>query len=203
MTQEDFDALQKRARAKHGIPEPDPPQSIVFTHTDELPDGTRISRDVTREVLAFNAELRNKYGAKRTKYNGRTYDSALEARAARRLDLLVTCGELVSWDPQVTVVIYAKNDVPGLGWFVREKSKHPLKMPNESLMRCRLDFRLRHPDGRVTFLEVKGYGVRDWALRERILRMAGVPLEVQGGKRQRRAKAIRSGSGAGSAASRG
>lgn len=141
MTQDEFDALQWRARAKHGIPEPDPPQEIKFV---QMP-------------------RRNKYNARKTSYNGRRYDSAMEARAARRLDMLVSTGKLASWKPQVAVVVAW----PGT---------------HEVVLRCRLDFQLTHTDGRVTYLEVKGVRTEAWVLRHRILRLAGIPLEVEGGK---------------------
>lgn len=39
----------------------------------------------------------NKYGAKRTVYNGQTYDSKREAARAAELDLLVKARELRGW----------------------------------------------------------------------------------------------------------
>jgi hypothetical protein len=45
---------------------------------------------------------RNKFGAVRTQYNGRTYDSKVEARYAVKLDLLKSAGEIRSWIAQPT-----------------------------------------------------------------------------------------------------
>ena len=109
----------------------------------------------------------SKYGAIRTEYRGRLFDSKAEARAAAGLDLRVAAGEILRWEPQAVVEIFW----PGT---------------ETRVLRARLDFRLFWPDGRVSYLEVKGYRVRDWPLRERILRAAGVSLEVVGGKRRKR-----------------
>jgi hypothetical protein len=158
MTQEDFDALQKRARAKHRIPEPDPPQAITY-HADEPPAHLTLEK------------ARNKYGARKTWYKGRRFDSAMEARAARRLDLLVTCGELVEWEPQVMIRVFV--NAGRLDW------QEGGEAPERVIMRSKVDFRLTHPDGRVTYLEVKGYKVRDWPLRARLFKAAGVPIEVE------------------------
>ena len=45
-------------------------------------------------------ERRNKYNAKRTEHNGRTYASKAEAEYAATLDALQAAGEVVCWIPQ-------------------------------------------------------------------------------------------------------
>ena len=44
---------------------------------------------------------KHKYNAKRTKYNGRTYDSKAEAEYAMNLDWKLKAGDIHYWTPQV------------------------------------------------------------------------------------------------------
>ena len=80
---------------------------------------------------------KNRYGsvAKRTEYNGRTYDSKWEAKCAATLDLLVKARRMDFWLPQVKVPLgpdfdtrvdflcfdgCANNEIPG-AYFVEAK----------------------------------------------------------------------------------
>lgn len=119
---------------------------------------------------------RNKYGAKRTEYDGRTYDSKAEAEYAMRLDLRVKAGEILFWKPQQTVYVEVG---PGswMYWRPAEALQHE---GARLLLRCRLDFLVWTVDHEPEYHEVKGYRVRDWVLRRRILKLAGVPLVVSG-----------------------
>lgn len=121
--------------------------------------GARTSDESLGSPPAPAASPRNKYGAKRTQYNGVWYASKLEAKHAALLDLRVMAGDIKSWRRQVPVIV----NWPGT---------------EDMVLRCRVDFEITHNDGSVTFLECKGYKVRDWPLRFRILKLAGVPLEV-------------------------
>lgn len=52
----------------------------------------------TEQFAAMLAKpKRSKYGAVRTEYNGRSYDSKAEAAYAARLDMLAACGEIDWW----------------------------------------------------------------------------------------------------------
>lgn len=57
------------------------------------------------EAQALLAKKRSKYGAKKTMYEGRLYDSSKEANFAMTLDLLKGAVDpafrVVSWEPQV------------------------------------------------------------------------------------------------------
>jgi hypothetical protein len=55
---------------------------------------------VTRIVLAGN-----KYGARKTEYNGRLYDSKKEAAYAQGLDVLEKAGVVAVWIPQFKIDI--------------------------------------------------------------------------------------------------
>ena len=126
---------------------------------------------------------RNKYGAQRTEYDGRTYDSKAEAEYAMRLDLRVRAGEIAGWGRQPTVVVCTLENGSGLSWRYRPMRGSRLDSLEQGekdrlVLQCRLDFRVWRAEGGHEFHEVKGYRVRDWPLRERILRLAGVPLVV-------------------------
>jgi len=60
--------------------------------------------------MSFYIQRRaNKYGAKKTVYNGRQYDSKGEAGLASEIDLLVKAGDVVKVEPQKRFALYAKN----------------------------------------------------------------------------------------------
>lgn len=137
-------------------------------------------------VVSEPPPARNKYGAKRTEYAGRRYDSKAEAEHAMKLDLRVKAGDLLGWVSQPTIIVCLLKDDPGMGWRWRPhrsgKNKRLMPLyPGEAerlVLQCRLDFLVTDSLGRLELHEVKGYRVRDWPLRERILRLAGVPLVV-------------------------
>lgn len=141
---------------------------VKWTEAEVAAVLARMGRNRTPSVASEDAP-RSKYGAKKTEYRGTLYDSKAESRMAAQLDVRVAAGELLRWEGQSKVVIVW----PGSDTVV---------------MRCRLDFKLFWPDGRETYLEVKGCRVRDWPLRERLLRAAGVTLDVQypGGNQRRK-----------------
>lgn len=78
----------------------------------------------------------NKYGARKTEYNGRKYDSMKEAEYAQNLDFLKRAGEIVGWEPQVRI---------------------PLVVREKKICVYVLDFRVEHNDGTIEWVEVKGY----------------------------------------------
>lgn len=51
----------------------------------------------------------NKYGNKKTKFNGRFYDSKHEASVASEIDFLVKAGEVLEVQPQRTYPLHGKN----------------------------------------------------------------------------------------------
>lgn len=97
--------------------------------------------------------------ARRTSYNGRVYASGAEAARAVDLDILLRLGEILSWEAQPLVIILW----PGT---------------DQVLLRYRADFRVMGLDRRYWYEEIKGRRFRDWPVRERILRCAGLPLRV-------------------------
>lgn len=89
----------------------------------------------------------NKYGARKTEYNGRRYDSALEARHAQNLDLQVKAGLIKSYEPQV---------------------HFQLHVAGKLITTYRPDFLLTRTDGSQEIHECKGRPARDWAMRKKL-----------------------------------
>lgn len=76
----------------------------------------------------------NKYGAKKTDYNGHKYHSKKEADYARSLDWKLKTGEILKWDRQVSMQITVNG---------------------EKICRYICDFVVTYPD-RVEHIDVKG-----------------------------------------------
>lgn len=55
-------------------------------------------------------EARNKYGARKTVYGGRTYHSAAEAKQAAELDILLKAKKIKYWQPQASRPIYVNGE---------------------------------------------------------------------------------------------
>jgi hypothetical protein len=87
----------------------------------------------------------NKYGAKRTAFNGRHYDSKHEAGIAQEIQLLVRAGEVVKVEPQQTFALYAKNGT--------------------RICTHRPDFLLTFKDAHQEVWEAKGYPTPVWQLK--------------------------------------
>jgi hypothetical protein len=87
----------------------------------------------------------NKYGAKKTAFNGRVYDSKHEAGVAADIELLVKSGEVVKVEPQRTFNLYGKNGA--------------------RICTHRPDFLLSFKDGHQEIWEAKGMATPIWNLK--------------------------------------
>ena len=94
-----------------------------------------------------NFSRKNKYNARKTKYNGRYYDSALEAAYAENLDWLIKAGEIEKWEPQHKIDLRV-NEVHIANYYV--------------------DFKVFYPDGHHEYHEVKGYETDVWRMKWRL-----------------------------------
>lgn len=90
----------------------------------------------------------NKYGAKKTIYEGRKYDSKLEAAVAQEIDLLSRAGEVTRVEPQKTFGLYAKN--------------------GSKICNHRVDFALTFKDGHQEVWEAKGFATEIWRLKRKL-----------------------------------
>ncbi|MFA7360792.1 MAG: DUF1064 domain-containing protein [Candidatus Kapaibacterium sp.] len=84
--------------------------------------------------------MSNKYRNKRIHYNNVPYDSKLEAKEAKELDLKVKLGLITHWERQV---------------------RTPLEVYGFLICTYVVDFIAYHKDGRKEYIEVKGYQTRD------------------------------------------
>jgi hypothetical protein len=109
----------------------------------------RSRADKMNRPAAFNTSLyrRNKYRNRWTGYAGAKYASAKEAKFAAELDLLVRAGEIASW---------------------RRQCRIPLVVNGVTVTTYVVDFEIRHNDGTVEFVEVKGHPTPEWKLKWRL-----------------------------------
>lgn len=91
----------------------------------------------------------NKYGAKKTEYNGVTYDSKFEAEYAQTLDLRVKAGDILNYQRQVPF---------------------PLEVNGQFIGKYVMDFVVYHPDARIELVEIKGFETAVYKLKAKLLR---------------------------------
>ncbi len=92
---------------------------------------------------------KNKYGNKKTVYNGIKYDSKKEAEYAFRLDVLKKSGEVNRWERQINY----KLEVQGI-----------------KICSYRLDFKVYYSDGRIEYVDVKGYRTTEYKIKAKLMR---------------------------------
>jgi len=101
----------------------------------------------------------NKFGAKKTEYNGRKYDSKLEARVAQELDLRMKSGEFIEVTPQFRIKLYV---------YLPDNKK-------ADLFTYVCDFRCTRPDGSYLLVEAKGMETSLFRVKKRILDLVWLP----------------------------
>lgn len=91
----------------------------------------------------FNALLdaksgtkKNKFGAKKTEYKDRVYDSSKEAKRAFELDAMLRAGEIKK---------------------IEHQPVYDIVINGELVCKYKADFRIEYADGRVVVEDVKGY----------------------------------------------
>ena len=104
----------------------------------------------------------NKYGAKRTEYNGRKYDSKYEAGVAAELDLRLKAGDIVAIDPQFKLEM----------WCYREDGEPAFKVSHK------VDFRVTNKDGSYELIEAKGVETTDYRWRRKFLEEIFLPANL-------------------------
>jgi len=95
----------------------------------------------------FSNRRKNKFNAKKTQYNGRYYDSVLEANYAEKLDWLIKAGEVKEVVPQYKISL----DVNGV-----------------HIANYYMDFKVVLSDGRIEMHEVKGFETPVWRMKWRL-----------------------------------
>ncbi len=101
----------------------------------------------------------NKYGAKRSEFKGRHYDSKFEAGVAQELDLRLKAGDIKAVEPQFKVEV----------WCYRENGLKAFKISHK------IDFRIEHKDGSYELIEAKGVETPDYRWRRKFLEEIWLP----------------------------
>ena len=86
----------------------------------------------------------NKYGAKKTVYNGITYHSKFEAEYAQKLDWRLKAGDIGYWKRQIKI---------------------PLDVNGEHICNYFIDFSITHNTGYIELVEIKGMETTIWKLK--------------------------------------
>ena len=97
--------------------------------------------------IYFSNKRKNKFNSKKTLYNGRYYDSILEANYAEQLDWRIKLGEIKEVVPQYKISI----DVEGV-----------------HIANYFMDFKVTLFDGRIEMHEVKGAETPLWRMKWRL-----------------------------------
>ncbi len=104
---------------------------------------------------------KNKYGAKKTNYNGDKFDSKFECSVAMDLDFRLKAGEIKGWERQFKVECIPYNS-------------HGDQVP-ELKVSHKVDFRVHELDGSFTLLEAKGFETDDYKRRRKWLEKMWLP----------------------------
>lgn len=96
----------------------------------------------------FRVKRDNKFGAKRSEYDGIRYDSKKEAAYAEQLDMLKRGGAITGWRRQVRV---------------------DLSIHGKHIAFYKVDFEVTHNDGHLELIEVKGFETREWQIKWKLL----------------------------------
>lgn len=115
-----------------------------------------------------NWRTKSKYRNVSTEYEGKRYDSKLEAKIAQDLDWRVKSGELKSWTRQVKI------DLRIFGWHITNHY---------------VDFRLEYQNGSIEYLEAKGFETEVWRMKRNLF-LALLP-EIEPGAEYRVVKSDR------------
>lgn len=104
----------------------------------------------------------NKYGAKRTEFNGKKFDSKYEASVAQTLELRKTSKDILDYDTQYKVEM----------WAYDQNGKPAMKVSHK------VDFRIHHRDGSFELLEAKGVETSDYKMRRKWLETFWLPFHL-------------------------
>lgn len=101
----------------------------------------------------------NKYGAKRTEFDGRKYDSKYEASVAQELSLRLKAGDILEVIPQYQIEVPCYRIDGTVAFIVRHK----------------VDFRIQLQDGSYELVEAKGVETDDYKWRRKFLEHIFLP----------------------------
>jgi uncharacterized Zn finger protein (UPF0148 family) len=102
----------------------------------------------------------NKYGARKTEFNGKKFDSKYEASVAQELELRKRAGDILDYDTQYKV----------------EMAIHRSDGKKAFTVAHKVDFRVHNRDKTFELLEAKGVETPDYKWRRRLLEELWLPL---------------------------
>lgn len=102
----------------------------------------------------------NKYGAKRTEFNGKLYDSKFEASVAADLETRKRAGDILDYDTQYRIEAQAFDENGRLAFTEKHK----------------VDFRIHHTDGSYELYEAKGVETDNYKFKRKCLENLWLPL---------------------------
>lgn len=126
-------------------------------HTRFRVQGTKIT--CTNCEWTLKGADSNKYGARRTEFNGKKYDSKFEAGVAQELELRKRAKDIKDYDTQYRIDAWAYRKDGTRAFCVKHK----------------VDFRLHLNDGSYELLEAKGVETADYRMRRRFLEELWLP----------------------------
>lgn len=110
----------------------------------------------------YSQRFGNKYGAKRTEFNGKKYDSKFEACVAEELELRKKAKDILDYDTQFKVEM----------WAYDQNGKKAMKVSHK------VDFRIHHKDGSFELMEAKGVETADYKMRRKWLETFWLPFNL-------------------------
>ncbi len=109
--------------------------------------------------LITTTKKTNKYGAKRTEFNGKIYDSKFEAETAYSLEVRKKAKDIKDYETQYKIE----------AWAYDENGKKAFEVKHK------VDFRILHNDGSYELYESKGIETDDYKWRRRFLEKLWLP----------------------------
>lgn len=113
------------------------------------------------EMLNKGSAGKSKYGNHKTVYNGERYDSKREANYAKQLDTLRN----------------AQNDTERVVK-VERQVKYRIEHKDVHICNYVLDFRVTYADGRIEYVDVKGYLTHEYRLKKKLM-LAFYGIEIK------------------------
>lgn len=110
-------------------------------------------------ALIASEKKTNKYGAKRTEWNGKMYDSKFEAETAWSLEIRKKSKDIKDYETQYKIICWAYDEHGNKAFEVKHK----------------VDFRIHHNDGSFELLESKGIETPDYQWRRKFLEKIWLP----------------------------
>jgi polysaccharide pyruvyl transferase WcaK-like protein len=107
----------------------------------------------------YRQRLGNKFGAQRSTFMDVQYDSKFEASVAQELELRKKAHDILDWDRQFKVEM----------WAHRPDGTPAFKVTHK------VDFRIHHKDGSFELLEAKGVETADYKMRRKFLETIWLP----------------------------